>query len=244
MIYTSPQAAVLTNGFRSDLHTYRGVMQGCPLSSLLFTLAIEPLAEAIRVTSTIRCLEITQLCHKITLYADYVFILLTGPETSEPSLTDVMDRFSCFSGYKINLAKSEAMPLGTLSTIPTTVPSFPFKRSPSGFVYLGIFSTPSFDRLYKANFAPFFCKIKQDLERWMSLPVSWLGWISLVKMNVLPRLLCPIQMIPILFSKRVLKDINGWLSSFIWNKRRHRLKMAVLHLPSSLGGLDLPNIKI
>ena len=118
------------------------------------------------MTSTIRCLEITQLCHKITLYADYVFILLTGPETSEPSLTDVMDRFSCFSGYKINLAKSEAMPLGTLSTIPTTVPSFPFKRSPSGFVYLGIFSTPSFDRLYKANFAPFFCKIKQDLG-WM-----------------------------------------------------------------------------
>ena len=78
----------------------------------------------------------------------------------------------------------------------------------------------------------------------MSLPVSWLGRIALVKMNVLPRLLYPIQMIPVLFSKRVLKDINGWLRSFIWNKRRPRLKMAVLHLPGSMGGLDLPNIKI
>ena len=166
------------------------------------------------------------------------------PTTPVPGLIDVIDRFSCFSGYKINLAKSEAMPLGTLSTIPTTVPSFPFKWSPNGFVYLGIFITPSFDQLYKANFAPLFCKIKQDLERWMSLPVSWLGRIALVKMNVLPRLLNPVQMIPVLFSKRVLKDINGWLSSFIWNKRRPRLKMAVLHLPSSMGGLDLPNIKI
>ena len=219
-------------------------MQGWPLSPLLFALAIKPLAEAIRVTSSIRSLEISQLCHKITLYADDVLIFLTDPETSVPSLINVIDRFSCFSGYKITLAKSEDMPLGTLSTIPTTVPSFPFKWSPSGFVYLGIFITPSFDQLYKANFAPLFCKIKQDLQQWTSLPVSWLGRISLVKMNVLPRLLYPIQMIPILFSKRVLKDINGWLSSFIWNKRRPRLQMAALHLPSSMGGLDLPNIKI
>ena len=51
---------------------------------------------------------------------------------------------------------------------------------------------------------------------------------DMIKMNVLPRLLYPIQMIPVLFSKRVLKDINGWLSSFIWNKRRPKLKMAVL----------------
>lgn len=243
IIYTSPQAAVLTNGFRSEhFNTHRGVMLECLLSPLLFALAIEPLAESIRVTPTICSLEIGQSCHKITLYADDVLILLSDPETSVPNLTDVIDRFSHFSGYKINLAKS--MPLGTLSIIPTTVPPFPFKWSPNGFVYLGMFITPSFDQLYKANFAPLFGRIKQDLERWTSLPIFWLGCIALVKMNVLPRLLYPIQMIPILFSKRVLRDINGWLSSFIWNKCRPRLKMAVLYLPSSMGGLDLPNIKI
>lgn len=245
VIYNNPQAAVLTNGLRSDyFNTHRGVMQGCPLSPLLFALAIEPLAEAIRATPTIRSLEIGQLCHKITLYADDILILLTNPVTSVPSLIEVIDRFSHFSGYRINLAKSEAMPLGTLFTMPATVPSFPFKWSPNGFVYLGIFITPSLDQLYKANFTPLFGKLKQDLERWASLPVSWLGRIALIKMNVLPRLLYPIQMIPVLFSKRVLKDINGWLTSFIWNKRRPRLKMAVLHLPSSRGGLDLPNIRL
>lgn len=245
IIYNDPQAAILTNGFRSTYFTtQRGVMQGCPLSPLLFALAIEPLAEAIRTTPTIFSLPLGQLCHKITLYADDVLIILSDPETSVPALIDVINRFSCFSGYKINLNKSEAMPLGTLSTIPAMTPPFPFKWSPNGFGYLGIFITPSFDQLYKANFVPLFCKIKEDLERWVSLPVSWLGRIALLKMNVLPRLLYPIQMIPILFSKRVLKDINGWLSSFIWNKRRPRLKMAVLHLPSSMGGLDMPNIKI
>lgn len=58
-----------------------------------------------------------------------------------------------------------------------------------------------------------FINIEEDLERWISLPISWLGRIALVKINVLPKLLYPIQMIPVLFTKMVLKDINGWLKS-------------------------------
>lgn len=116
MIYSSPQAAVLTNIFRSEyFYTHRGVMQGCPLSPLLFALAIEPLAEAIRAKLTIRSFEIGQLCHKITINADDVLILLTHPEISVPSLIDVIDRFSCFSGYKVNLLPpflSNGLPMG------------------------------------------------------------------------------------------------------------------------------------
>lgn len=62
-------------------------------------------------------------------------------------------------------------------------------------------------------------------------------------MNILPRLLYPLQMIPLLLSGKVLKLLNGWLSDFIWNKRKPRLKAAKLQLPSSKGGLDLPNIR-
>ena len=67
--------------------------------------------------------------------------------------------------------------------------------------------------------------MRLDLERWNSLPVSWLGRIALIKMNILPRLLYPIQMIPVLFSNGVLKKLNGWLSAFIWSKRRPKLKL-------------------
>ena len=104
-------------------------------------------------------------------------------------LLDVVGLFSKFSGYKINLTKSEAMPLGSLSSIPTTLPFSPFKWSPGGFIYLGIFITPTFEQMYKANFVPLFEKVRLDLERWNSLPVSWLGRIALIKMNILPRLL-------------------------------------------------------
>lgn len=63
-------------------------------------------------------------------------------------------------------------------------------------------------------------------------------------MNILPRLLYPIRMIPIVFSHKVIKLIDGWLSSFIWRKRKPKLKMSILQLPSCEGGLDMPSITV
>ncbi len=219
-MYDHPRAAVVTNGLRSDSFiTYRGTRQGCPLSPLLFAMALEPLAEAVRSSTSIQGLAIGTTQHKISLYADDVLLFLSSPESSIPPLINIITLFSLFSGYKINLTKSEALPLGSLTDMPSTISPFPFKWSPAGFRYLGIFVTPNFNQMHKMNFTPLFEKIKQDLDHWNSLPVSWLGRISLVKMNVVSRLLYPIQMIPVVFSKRVLKDLNGWLSSFIWSKR-------------------------
>jgi hypothetical protein len=64
------------------------------------------------------------------------------------------------------------MPLGSLHSAPTTSPPFPFKWSPSGFMYLGIFVTPKFQQIYKANFVPLIDTI--SLECWISLLISWL----------------------------------------------------------------------
>lgn len=81
--YNNPLAAVLTNGLRSsNFQTQRGTRQGCPLSPLLFALAIEPLAEAIRTNPDIHGLTIADKQYKITLYADDVLIFLTRPESS------------------------------------------------------------------------------------------------------------------------------------------------------------------
>jgi len=49
LLYTSPQACVRTNNDYSDYFPLkRGIRQGCPLSPLLFAIAIEPLAVALK----------------------------------------------------------------------------------------------------------------------------------------------------------------------------------------------------
>lgn len=128
VLYTDPCFTVLTTGFRSDFFPmYRGTRQGCPLSPLLFAIAMEPLAEAIRSATSIPGLQIGHIHHKIALYADDVLLFLSEPERSVPTLIELINWFSTFSGYKINLAKSEAMPLGTLISKPNIAPCFPFK---------------------------------------------------------------------------------------------------------------------
>ncbi len=244
MFYSSPTARVITNGLKSPEFTLaRGTRQGCPMSPLLFALAIEPLAAAIRDDPSIEGLRLEKKTYKISLYADDILIYLNSPQQSIPYLIDKISNFGSFSGYKINLLKSEAMPLSkSHSHEPTT--SHPFKWSPTGFVYLGIKITPNLESLYKSNFAPIFKNIRSDLDRWCNLPLSLLGRVHLVKMNILPRLLYPFQMLPVLIPNKALKQLRGFIISFIWRKKRPRLRYNFLTLPSRCGGLAAPDIKL
>lgn len=214
-LYKNPLAAILTNGKRSSYFRLgRGTRQGCPLSPLLFAIAIEPLAEAIRHSPTITGVSVGGKTHKISLYADDVLLFLTNPDVSILAVLDLISCFSKISGYKITFSKSEALPLGKHRYDPSPL-SCPFKWSPQGFTYLGIVITTWLHQLYKANFTPLLKQIHDNLERWNYLPLSMFGRISLLKMNILPKLLYVFQMLPILLSKRVIKEINGWFSTFV-----------------------------
>lgn len=49
LLYSSPKASVVTNGRQSQYFTLsRATRQGCPISPLLFALAIEPLSIALK----------------------------------------------------------------------------------------------------------------------------------------------------------------------------------------------------
>lgn len=108
MLYAKPRASVLTNFDRSSQFTlHRGTRQGCPLSPLLFAIAIEPLAVAIRNNPLISSPKIGQLEHHISLYADDIILYLVDPERSIPPLLDLLETFGKFSGYSVNWQKSE-----------------------------------------------------------------------------------------------------------------------------------------
>lgn len=67
-IINSPKAPILTNHIMSNTFTLsRGCRQGCPISPLLFALAIEPLAVAVRSHHGIKGVGIGTNDHKISL---------------------------------------------------------------------------------------------------------------------------------------------------------------------------------
>ena len=240
-LYSSPMAAVCTNNnLSSYFKLQRGTRQGCPLSPLLFAIAIEPLALAIRQDSSIKGIDRGGLECKISLYADDLLLYISDPLLSLPQLLGTLENFGKISGYKINLQKSELMPIN-VSADNIALSSTPFKINTKKFKYLGIWVTHNYKDLFKANLLPLLDGLKQDIKRWDLLPLSLSGRINTIKMNVLPKFLYLFQNLPIFLTKFFFSSIDKLISTFIWNKKNPRIRKCILRRTRPQGGMALPN---
>lgn len=88
-----------------------GIRQRCPLSPLLFILCPEPLAEAIRTHSDISGVLMQQREYTLSLFANDILSTLMNPIISLLSLHALLHSFGAISGYKVNTAKTDALPL-------------------------------------------------------------------------------------------------------------------------------------
>lgn len=201
MLYAKPRASVLTNFDKSSQFAlHRGTRQGCPLSPLLFAIAIEPLATAIRNNPLIFSPKIGQLDHHISLYADDVILYLLDPERSIPPLLDLLKTFGKFSGYSVNWQKSELM-LVTNKTDPSFIQNLPFKIAADSLKYLGVTIPKNAKDIYKLNYLVMLESLKLNIESWRTFPLSMVGRVNAIKMVILPRFLYLFQNLPIFLPK-------------------------------------------
>ena len=241
LLYSSPLAAVVSNNTRSEYFPLgRGTRQGCPLSPLLFALAIEPLAVALRLCEGFKGVLREGQELKVSLYADDLLLYMSDPTLSLPHVLDILKRFGGVSGYKLNLQKSELLPINSkAAALPSDL--FPFKRVQDGFKYLGIEVTLNLTTTFKKNFIVLLNKCKQDMSRWASLPLSLSGRISLIKMIVLPKFLYLFQNIQILIKKSFFKKLDQNITPFIWGNKSCRISKTQLQRSKSSGGMAFPN---
>lgn len=201
LLYSSPCTSVCTNTQPSgSFPLFRGTRQGCPLSPLLFGTAIEPLSIALKAEEGIKGIQRWGTDHKVSLYADDLLLYIRDPQSSIPRALSVLKSFSEFSGYKLNISKSECYAINQLKVeLPPS--SIPFSPSNSGFKYLGTAITRSVRTLREHNFTALTTTVKSDLQRWNRLPLSLAGRVQTVKMNILPRYQYIFQCLPIFLPK-------------------------------------------
>ena len=71
-------------------------------------------------------------------------------------------------------------------------------------------------------------------EQWSMLPLSLLGRVESICMNVLPRILYLFQMLPIEIPKS--KNLDKIIFKFIWQKKHPRIRLKTLQLSKVNGG--------
>jgi len=115
-MYSKAAMEVQINGFRSNLMPiHSSIRQGCPLSTQLFALCLNPLIQTLE--RRLKGIQIGRGHAKMAViaYADDVTIFLTSP-VDVRKLQETLLIYEAATGAKVNMRKSRALALGTWDT--------------------------------------------------------------------------------------------------------------------------------
>lgn len=253
-LYRSARTKVMINGELSeDFAVTRGVRQGDPLSCLLFNLAIEPLANTLRLSPRLQGFRLPGSTGKLiaTLFADDTTVYLSEFDNNKHLKTE-LDRWCLASGTRFNITKTEIIPLGTPeyrrelratrrsvvggSRLPESIhitAEGEATRSLGGWIGNGIDQTQVWERTLE--------KIQNSLDRWAKgHPTLHLrAKIIQITVGAMTQYLATVQGMP----KSIETRLEKITKDFVWDGGRAPLKLDMLYRPLAEGGLNLLDIK-
>ncbi|CAH2301475.1 Hypothetical predicted protein, partial [Pelobates cultripes] len=181
--------------------------------------------------------------HRVAAHADDMLFLLEQPRISLPNLLEAFRLYGVVSNLKLNLAKSELMPLTRDPALHRHIQAhFPFRICLTKLRYQGIWLPCDLAQAYSMNYVPLLTALQQDMKRWAPQYISWFGRINAIKMNVMPRILYLFQTIPVIVPRNFFQTLSSAFKQFVWNQRPARIRQSILERPRSEGGMGLPSV--
>lgn len=184
LLYSKPTTRLWLNGTLSRPFSLSGgTRQGCPLSPLLFILAMDPLARCFQKNHLHRGIQFNTGPLLVSLYADDILYVRKPHINLEPLIRETI-RFGLLSGLKINWGKSVIFPLYTCTAQSTC--EFPLEWCSESTKYLGIHIHLDSSQVISLNYGRAIDSLATQIEKWIALPLSMTGRIALIKRIVLP----------------------------------------------------------
>ena len=198
-IYDKPTANIILSGEELKPFPLRsGTRQCCLLSPLLFNIALEVLATAIREVKEIKGVQIRKEEVKLSLFADDMIVYIENPKYSTRKLLELINEFDKEAGYKINAQKSLSFLYTNDEKSERQIKeTLPFTTATKRIKYLGINLHKETEDLYAENYKTPMKEIKDNTNRWRDIPCSWIGRINIVKMTMLHKAIYGFSAIPI-----------------------------------------------
>ena len=108
-IYNKPTANILNGEKLKALPLSSETRTGCPVTPLIFKIALEVLATAIREEIEIKEIQIGKEEVKLSLFADDMILYIEKHKDTIKKLLEIISEFSKVTDHKINTQKSLAL---------------------------------------------------------------------------------------------------------------------------------------
>ena len=253
MMYHNPQAVVQVNGRRSRVFTIeRSVRQGCPLSPLLYVLALEPLLRRLRDRTTNPALRgvpfAGPLTARVSAFADDITVFVSR-RLDIKAVKKVVSEYERYVGAKVNFDKSEGLLLGAWRSS-NTLPG-PFRWSDGPVRILGVWFGP--DLQLERNWSEIQAKVNAQVGIWLSRRLSLKNRLfnnGLGDRGSIPGRVIPKTLPLILYRLAVLSlpkvhrlALQRSLSRLLWGGARPMVRRQVCIQRTRNGGLGMPDLE-
>ena len=238
LLYNNAYSCVKCNGFITDkIQIQRSVRQGCPLSSLLYSLVAEPLALLINQDRQIKgIISPAGAESKILQYADDTNITIKDENSIDRVLTHIAE-YSKASGAKININKTEIMYCGEMVRLPGR---WHFREAGESVKVLGVHLGKDQGAARDKSWRELLDKIKNKLNLWKMRGLTLRGKVVVVNSLVLSKITHILSVYDM--PSQYLTEINSSISAFLWGSKRNLIAHKTIISDHRNGGLKLIDI--
>ena len=237
-LYEGAESLIKVSGSLTSPFLFeKGIRQGCPLSGLLYTIAIEPFLVTLRNTLINHglCIPGTNVNCAISAYADDVTVFIT----SDPGFAVVekaYDLFSRASAACLNTQKSQGLWVGRWMGRNDSPLNFMWNNE--GLPFLGVHLGNTINYV-RQNWSKCKDKLIKTFASWSRLvySLSFKGKVLIANQLAASKVFhCLAVLSP---PDNILNELQNLLVDFVWSKKRHMLKKSVLFEQPDKGGLGL-----
>ena len=152
------------------------------------------------------------------------------------------NKFQNISGLKINIAKTEIIPIGNQQNknivLPIELSSIQIKHGP--FKALGVWYSYNEEEITELNLTNRLKNIQTLINIWRSRHLSLKGKITIIKTLIIPQVQFIFSMIYI--PDHILIKLDKILFEFLWDAKPAKIKKSTIIAPISEGGLGMIDI--
>ena len=167
-------------------------------------------------------------------------LLLDGSEISLKEALRTLKQYYIMSGLKINVDKTRALWIGSLSNSEKTLcDEYPLDWSQA----LGVVFSPLLFNIWDLNSQEVLLKVKNILNQWSRRKLTLIGRITVIKSLALSKFVHLFISLPAP-PNELIKELEKMFYKFLWNSGPDRIKRRIIIKNIEYAGLRMVEFKV